>query len=77
MTCLTLCSGQTGTKCGHNHVSSFLQLHSASGLQRAVIEVESREDAWGSTRASPTSLALWLAFFIEQDPPHRIVVWIK
>ena len=29
----------TGTKCGHNHVSSFLQPHSASGLQRAVIEV--------------------------------------
>ena len=56
----------TGTKCGHNHVSSFLQPHSASGLQRAVIEVGVwTEDAWVQIPASPTSLALWLAFFIE------------
>lgn len=66
----------TGTKCGHNHVSSFLQPHSASGLQKAVVEVGVwLEDAWVQIPASPTSLALWLAFFIEhiiKSKTHRI-----
>lgn len=37
----------TGTKCGYNHVSLYLQLHSGFGLQRTVTEEHElrREDA--------------------------------